>query len=145
MVPIRFQIMLTSDCWDCDAMLGGDAMRYAIIVLALLVVLVSPRPADAITGNKLLWVCTPRDDSYCTGYVMGWVDAHLFPARVLLNGVYFPNGITLGQIKNVLLKYLRDHPALMVLMLKPSANKIDAVASRLHFCQSTDKLKPTTA
>ena len=34
MVPIRFQIMLTSDYWDCDAMLGGDAMRYAIIVPA---------------------------------------------------------------------------------------------------------------
>jgi hypothetical protein len=31
---IRFQIMLTSDYWDCDAMLGGDAMRYAIIVPA---------------------------------------------------------------------------------------------------------------
>ena len=32
----RFQIMLTSDSWDCDAMPGGDAMRYAIIVLAFL-------------------------------------------------------------------------------------------------------------
>ena len=119
-------------------MLGGDAMRYAIIVLALLVV-VSPRPADAITSNKLLWVCTPRDDSYCTGYVMGWADSHLFPARVLLNGVCFPNGITLGQIKNVLLKYLRDHPALMVLMLKPSANKIDAVASVFPFIRIRTK------
>ena len=27
--------MLTSDSWDCDAMLGGDAMRYTIIVTAI--------------------------------------------------------------------------------------------------------------
>jgi len=50
--------MLTSDCWDYDAMLGGNAMRYAIIVLALLGVLASPRPAAAaITGNELLSEC----------------------------------------------------------------------------------------
>ncbi len=43
-------------------MLGGDAMRYAIIVLALLGVLASPRPAAAepapyYLGNDLLADC----------------------------------------------------------------------------------------
>ena len=61
MVPIRFHIMLTSDSWDCDAMLGGDAMRYAIIVLALQGVLASPRPAVAVDGNQLLVSCGMGD------------------------------------------------------------------------------------
>ena len=30
--------MLTSDCWDCDAMLGGNAMRYLTICAVLLLV-----------------------------------------------------------------------------------------------------------
>ena len=49
--------MLTSDSWDCDAMLGGDSMRYAIIVLALLGLLASPRPAAGDTGNEILEIC----------------------------------------------------------------------------------------
>ena len=70
--------MLTSDSWDCDAMLGGDAMRYAIIVLALLGVLASPRPAAAgFGGNDFLKFCerNKAGSNACTFYIVGWRDA----------------------------------------------------------------------
>ena len=52
-------------------------MRYAIIVLALLGVLVSPRPAAAagfFSGNQLLAGCKASELA-CTMYVTGWRDA----------------------------------------------------------------------
>ena len=60
-------------------------MRYAIIVLALLGVLASPRPAASdVTGNTLLEVC--ENELVCSAYAMGWRDAF---AAVWAGGILF--------------------------------------------------------
>ena len=69
--------MLTSDSWDCDAMLGGNAMRYAIIVLALLGVLASPRPVAAGSAKFISELCQSKADYRqfaCTSYIIGVID-----------------------------------------------------------------------
>ncbi len=95
-------------------------MRYAIIVLALLGVLASPRPsAAALTGNDLLGICETK--LACGAHVMGWRDA-LYGATFYIYGgkaagrnpkmgICIPKGATNGQLYKVLMKYLRDHPA----------------------------------
>ena len=99
-------------------------MRYAIIVLALLGVLASPRPAAALTGNQLLRACgsAPSGEIACSFYVMGWRDAFMvttvttYKAAEMLEHnpkmtVCIPKAVENGQIKGVVLKYLRAHPA----------------------------------
>jgi hypothetical protein len=99
-------------------------MRYAIIVLALLGVLASPRPAAAVDGNQLLASCGMGDAGglACTYYVVGWRDAFAI-ATVAAYGlksateqnlkmrICIPDGVTNGQLEKVVLKYLRDNPA----------------------------------
>ena len=98
-------------------------MRYAIIVLALLGVLASPRPAAALTGNQLLKTCGSDDIEglACVYYVVGWNDAFgnatiaqygLQPNFVSnpIMGICLPIKVTNGQMVDVLLKYLRAHP-----------------------------------
>ena len=101
--------MLTSDAWDCDVTLGGDSMRYAIIVLALLGVLASPRPASAQTGNELLKICPANDKSSCRMYINGWIDGIIVP-KSLTKLICIPDGVTNGQMTDVFVKYLRAHP-----------------------------------
>ena len=48
-------------------------MRYAIIVLALLGVLASPRPAAAMTGNDLYAWCE-NEKNYYLIYIEGWTN-----------------------------------------------------------------------
>ena len=97
-------------------------MRYAIIVLALLGVLASPRPtASAVTGKQLLSSCPANNKSFCGGYALGWIDA--FKAATLFMygsqqavwrnpkfGVCLPSMLSNGHIKRVIRKYLRAHP-----------------------------------
>ena len=61
-------------------------MRYAIIVLALLGVLATPRPAAALTGNELLVLCKTETEVTCGLYVLGWRDAF---AAVWAGGILF--------------------------------------------------------
>ena len=48
-------------------------MKYAIMVLALLGVLATPRLASAITGNDLYPWCK-ADRNFCVVYIEGWVN-----------------------------------------------------------------------
>ena len=92
-------------------------MRYAIIVLALLGVLASPRPAAALDGNRFLNVCKV-DRLACRYYVQGWYEAWatvvIYPGGATeiptKLGVCIPNQVSVGQAEKVLLKYLRDNP-----------------------------------
>jgi hypothetical protein len=84
-------------------------MRYAIIVLALLGVLASPRPAAALDGNELLETCRlgAGGEAACTYYMIGWHDAFLVAERSSKMGVCIPDEVTVGQMMKELLKYLR--------------------------------------
>jgi len=67
------------------------------------------------TGNKLLEACESKgefDQEFCHGYITGVSDmegintaAHPEQRRSCI-----PEDVTNGQIKDVVLKYLRDHP-----------------------------------
>ena len=82
--------------------------------------LIAPRvaPAQFYDGNKLYGFCTAREseatyyqqDARCTAYIIGAVDeltllqqAHGLPACL-------PANATVGQLRDVVEKYLRDHP-----------------------------------
>ena len=109
-------------------------MKYAIMVLALLCVLARPTAADGVSGNKMAtgnqmfeWCKESRD--ICGMYAMGWREAHsttivlvgiqkgLSDKKALGNlqhatptGICLPQGTKNGQLADVLIKYLRDHP-----------------------------------
>src|SRR5262249_45249982 len=69
--------------------------------------------ASYITGNELYKNCTAniRDDiagaGICVGYVEGIADAHEFDATNCV-----PPGVSVGQIKDVIVKYLAETPQL---------------------------------
>ena len=50
----------------------GKAMKYAIMVLALVGVLASPRPAAVEDDNDLLDAC--KSGLACVTYMTGWAD-----------------------------------------------------------------------
>ena len=85
-------------------------MKYAIMVLALVGMLALPRLATAATtGNELLKVCPARDKTTCTTYINGWVEGIIVP-KSLTKLICIPEGVTLGQLTDVFLNYLRAHP-----------------------------------
>jgi hypothetical protein len=84
-------------------------MRYAIIVLALLGVLASPRPAAAaMNGNQLHNDCQSAL-GICLGYTMAIAD-------VLQRGPYLgrkaciPTVVTNGQVRDVVKRALEANP-----------------------------------
>ena len=65
-------------------------MKHAIMVLALMGVLASPRPAAAAaSGNNFLEMCNASELA-CHMYVKGWLDA--FTTREFLNKICVPEG-----------------------------------------------------
>ena len=85
-------------------------MRYLIALL--LVVLISSYPdtgraQTGTTGNELLNNCTsktPMWKTFCLGYVAGIRDA--LPRNIAC----IPKAVTIGQLQDIVLKYLREHP-----------------------------------
>lgn len=60
------------------------------------------------SGNDLFAKCADTNsfyNGYCLGYVVAAVDA--WDADI---GICLPDGVTKGQIKDVVIKYLVDHP-----------------------------------
>jgi len=90
-----------------------------IKVLACLLFLVcSPARAQQVsqeTGDTLLEACESKTEfrqSYCFGYITGVADiegmeAAVFPDR---RRACRAEGVTNGQIKDVVVKYLKEHP-----------------------------------
>ena len=96
-------------------------MKYAIMVLALVGVLA--RPTAAIADTKaayfhMLCLLDPKDcQDLLSYYVMGWrtgyITAQLEAGRqgfFKWDDICIPDKATHGQLADVLVKYLQDHP-----------------------------------
>jgi hypothetical protein len=95
-------------------------MKKLIFCLALLIVL--PVNANYLSGNELKARCV--SDNYvnsgmCMGYITGVVDSY--------NNFVFciPTGVTIGQMKDILKKYMDENPA------KLHESAVDIVASAM--------------
>ena len=93
--------------------LRNHGARYAAAML--LMALSAPSAlagAGFETGNDLYTMCN-EDDYYsrgvCIGYIMGIVDD--FGEEPHTSTCRLPRHITAAQVRDVVVKYLRDHPA----------------------------------
>ncbi len=91
--------------------------RFLIAVLVVLCLSVTPVRADRIDGNWLHQVChdgnDPQAPTACSSYITGLSDAsHPAIATNLLGltGYCRPEGVTRGQIMDIVKKYLAGHP-----------------------------------
>jgi hypothetical protein len=88
----------------------SHANRWSIVIAAWL--LCSP-PAFAAasfkSGNELLQECTEPPVSLCFGYIEAVTDALV---RNSLNGyeACVPQEVTVGQLQNIVVQYLRQDP-----------------------------------
>lgn len=64
------------------------------------------------TGNKLSELCSYTDLDPCTTYILGVVDGQNAAVTATSRDVAYciPETASSGQIRDVVLKYLRDHP-----------------------------------
>ena len=78
-----------------------------VSTIALACAIISPARA-ALTGNELYDVCLGDsfDRGMCVGYALGVAEA-----AGLAGVACIPPDVTRGQIKDVVVNYLRDHPA----------------------------------
>ena len=93
-------------------------MKYAIMVLALVGVLATPRLASAITGNDLYPWCK-EDRSFCIVYITGWVAGVTAKSIARRQQDLFrhptmkfcmPSKFTTQTSTDIFMNYLRDHP-----------------------------------
>jgi len=84
----------------------------------LLALLTAPADAGFDSGNRLYEDCsadTYFNRGYCGGYVVGIVDTieSMQASGVLpANAMCIPEGVTKGQLADVVQKHLQDHPEL---------------------------------
>ena len=84
-------------------------MKGSNFWMALALVLLSIRPAVAITGNELKEYADSRIDlgeSFYYGYLLGVIDARY-------REVCRPIGVTGDQVSDVIKKYIRTHPEVL--------------------------------
>jgi hypothetical protein len=94
-------------------------MRFAVPLLLLLAVLPTPAVAAFYSGNDFLSYCNAPETAAargkCTSFVAGAFDASelLLTDRERDRSRFFcvPPSVTLGQLTDVLLKYVRENPA----------------------------------
>ncbi len=90
-----------------------------LIIIILLTFTVVPDKAIAETGNELLEMCDIeltkdssvsefQDTAFCHGYIVGAYEGMKYMAK---QKVWCrPEGVTFGQIKKVVIKYLKENP-----------------------------------
>ena len=95
-------------------------VRYKVAAIVVAAWTLFPTPAlaknETATGNQLLQTCT--DDGLsgeaftCLAYIEGVVDSTQFYASLnLLNRtICAPKGVTLGQMQDIVIAYLRANP-----------------------------------
>jgi len=91
--------------------------RFALGLLILIVMFSSNAKAWFLDGNKLYRDCTTKESddhhflnrSYCNGFVTGVTDM-LGSTERLAEMTCLPDKVTVGQVRDVLIKYLKDHP-----------------------------------
>lgn len=92
----------------------------ALFLAALAVVMPSSAQASEITsirtGNDLMYACESNNAfefALCGGYLNGFLDGLGLGSAVRGSdkiGICWPAGFTNGQLRDVVLKYLRDNP-----------------------------------
>jgi hypothetical protein len=86
----------------------------ALAVLSLLLELgISQSPAHAFDGNQVLQLCENTggyNEGFCLGYLLGLVDSLINGAAPIMCRSESSDHITLEQNRDIILKYLRDHP-----------------------------------
>jgi hypothetical protein len=87
----------------------GMTMTRTIIIAALAGMLVAtPAVAnEGFTGNVLDTLCQESFD-WCAGYAAGVL--HGVRMGQMRDAVCLPKNVTVGQVRDVITKYLRDHP-----------------------------------
>ena len=58
------------------------------------------------TGNQLYTDCQTKPPNYCMGYIMGVIDS-----LIVFDYFCLPERATQGQLRDVVVKYLDEHPA----------------------------------
>jgi len=107
-------------------MLQSAAMKHiTLIVAVVLSVMLQGSGAQKqdktlisisdINGNDLLRYCSshqPFELNFCTGYIEGVRDGLMFAAVSLKSEPFFavPNEAKMEQLKDIVVKYLRDNP-----------------------------------
>lgn len=87
-------------------------MRAVLILLALFAS-TSVRAAANMafdTGNEFLSLCDDKNGGrpYCLGSAVGYADMLMWMGQICAPGRSFPK----GQVIDVVIKYVRDHPGL---------------------------------
>ena len=96
-------------------------MRFVLIGLAGIAGAFTGSDAGAagfFTGNELLEACSATNGTtayeyksgICSGYVLGIADELDLENAQLGRGSCFSDEVTLGQLRDVVLKYLQEHP-----------------------------------
>ena len=81
-------------------------MRILTIVAALM--LWAGGAEGAGTGNDLLRTCESK--SICMGYVNGVIEGYIVGRRVTFGDICIPDEADWGQITDVSIKFLNEHP-----------------------------------
>lgn len=84
-------------------------MKLSIALVAGIAALPTTAHAEWMDGNELHETCTtpaPLDRAMCLSYIIGVLDG----LRYLPLPLVTPKGATAGQVRDVVAKYLTDHP-----------------------------------
>lgn len=99
-------------------------MKAASALVIALILVSSAHGSSSFTAGELAKDCkrdisltSTLDDDYsqglCTGYVLGWMDTTTDSDIVTEGGparVVFEDGVNVGQLKRVFIKYMDQHP-----------------------------------
>ncbi len=112
----------------------------SLLAAAAVVMAVSAPPGNAeqyfrfMTGNQLLAECADMEDSAkrnrCSAYVIGVSDATMYFRATLGLPMCNPGKVTIGQARDVALKYLKEHPEVR----HAGASELVAAAITDAFC-----------
>jgi hypothetical protein len=89
-------------------------LLLSIAVLTVIGLWDIPAQAHFLDGNALLAECSVRQgemtyfqsDSECLGYIIGAYDA----VTDTMNGICVPRGVKSGQVRDLVVRFLRTHP-----------------------------------
>jgi len=85
------------------------SLKLHLAAIAGIAALSTPAHAEWMDGNQLHDTCSttaPLDRATCLSYVIGVLDG----LRYLSQPPVTPKGATAGQLRDVVAKYLTDHP-----------------------------------
>lgn len=87
-------------------MLRGGYFAVALSIAAC-VLDVAPANAAFYTGNELHEKCAETTPWFCMGFIAGVID---HSTGSLTRVICLPTGVTIGQVMDVVVNYLDDHP-----------------------------------